>query len=75
MNLKDNHLRVVRGFIAIRKPCGLGVRNLAKFADDFSCNNTLLALDYANLKASILRLENDFMSVEAVESLGSILAG
>jgi hypothetical protein len=59
--------------ITFLKPSWLGIRNLAKHANDASVDDALLALDSADAETLILRLFKDLDTVKAEECVGSIL--
>lgn len=67
-------LRVVRTIIAASQPCWLGVRDSAKFSRLGCFDSFFLALHFADLKTSILRLEEHLVAVKSKKHLRGVLA-
>jgi hypothetical protein len=67
-------LRVVRTIIAASQPCWLSVRDSAKFSRLGCFDGFFLALHFADLKTSILRLKEDLVAVKSEEHLRGVLA-
>lgn len=66
---------VVRTPVTLSKTEGLGIRDLTELASNVRVDNALLVFDDTDLQALILRLEDDLVTVQAVEGLSCVLAG
>jgi hypothetical protein len=68
------HLGVVWTVEALSEVRRLPIRHLAESSDQATCDHALLPADYADLKPGVLRPLEYLVPVEAVESLGRVLA-
>ena len=71
---QKTHVRVVWAIIPVGEPCWFGIRNFAQLPDNTSVNHALFTLNDPNLKTRVLRLGDDLVFMQSVESFCGILA-
>jgi hypothetical protein len=72
---EDTNITEVWAMVSVRQPCGFCIGNFAKGSRYSPTDDALLPSDSAHSQPLVLALLEYFMSVKAIESFSSVLAG